>query len=191
VLVVEVLVSRRLDATLVFVFRQTDILKALFDVETKISIVVQVLPPAPSEPLPCLFSLSDKLDQCLGQELQHVVFERSLTRIARSNGDEALDQRLHLASIGAPDISGLSFYLFHGIINPERAIHEFSCTNRDRVEEACGGGCGQSSFTNGGWHIGLLRKVIASKARYPVEVFRGHTYKARSRLNICVQLVSG
>jgi hypothetical protein len=89
-LMVKIPVCCSLDSSLISILRHSHILQPLVDVESKVPLFVKVLAPLGYEPLLCMLSLSSKFDECAREELEHVVLDRLLSCLSRSDRQKAL-----------------------------------------------------------------------------------------------------
>jgi hypothetical protein len=89
-LMVKIPVCCSLNSSLISILRQAHILQPLVDIEAKVPLLVKVLAPLGYELLLCMLSLSSKFDECAREKLEHVVFDRLLSRLSRSDRQKTL-----------------------------------------------------------------------------------------------------
>jgi hypothetical protein len=107
---------------LLFKLVQPDGLQTMLNIKAEISLFIKMTGPSCHKSPLRVLGLGRNLHYRLPQELEYAVLKRILAWIPCADRDEALDQRLKVSSLRAPDIRSLALYLVNRIICTQSSI---------------------------------------------------------------------
>jgi hypothetical protein len=103
----------------------------MLDIETKAAIILHMVPPSPQPLLVRVLCLCRFPLQRLYQIFEAFVGHTSDPWMTCSYRNEAFHERLNSTILFAPEVGGLFFDLYRGIVSSDCAVDEFAAVDGD------------------------------------------------------------